>query len=488
MDAGWLVAALGAAAALLHAAVCVVALGVLPAGRKPSTAMAWLILVLAVPFLGVVAFLLVGSTSVGRRRRTWQREVNDRVLAAVPAQPVVREPPPGEVAGMAELNRRLGAFPMSHDNTVEVLPDYQGSIDAMRREVERAERFVHVEFYIAAWDEATDGFFEALRAAVARGVEVRLLFDHLGSRGVPGYRDLLRRLQDAGIRHAPMLRIDPLRGQVRRPDLRNHRKILVVDGRVGFIGSQNLIEPGYDDPGNHRRGLTYRELVARVSGPAVRQLAVVFATDWVAETGEPVSHTLGPAAPDPFASGVPGVAAQVVPSGPGFATENNLRLFNSMLYAARSRISLTSPYFVPDETLLYAVTTAAQRGVEVELFVSAVADQFMVAHAQRSYYGALLDVGVRIWLYPAPYVLHAKFLTVDDDLAVIGSSNLDYRSFALNYECVLFARSTALVEGLGVVQDGYRAASTELTAEQWHGRGWWTAYVDNVMRLTAALQ
>jgi cardiolipin synthase len=484
---GWVAAAVAAALALGHVTVCGLALGVLPGNRKPSTAMAWLILILAFPGLGMLAFLFFGSTSVGRRRRDWQRDVNARVLAAVPDVVDDRHDLPDGVRGMAELNQRLGAFPIQPGNTVEVLPDYGGSIEAMTREVARAVRFVSVEFYIAAWDDVTAPFFESLAAAVARGVQVRLLFDHLGSRGVAGHRDFLHRLDEVGIRYAAMLPIAPLKGQLRRPDLRNHRKILVVDGLVGFIGSQNLIEPGYDDPANHRRGLTYRELVVRVTGPAVRQLAAVFATDWVAETGEPIPDTLS-TVPSPDGVGVPDVACQVVPSGPGFTTENNLRLFNSMLYAARTRVSLTSPYFVPDETLLAAVTTAAQRGVAVELFVSAVADQFMVFHAQRSYYRELLDAGVRIWLYPAPYVLHSKFFTVDDDLAVIGSSNMDYRSFALNFECVLFARSSGLVDRLGVVQDGYRAASTELTLGEWSARSWRASYVDNVMRLTAALQ
>ena len=130
-----------------------------------------------------------------------------------------------------------------------------------------------------------------------------------------------------------------------------------------------------------------------------------------------------------------------------------------MLYAAERRLSLTSPYFVPDESLLYAVTTAAQRGVEVELFVSATADQFMVHHAQRSYYDALLTAGVRIWLYPEPYVLHAKHFTVDDSLAVIGSSNMDMRSFALNYEVVLMLTGAEVVQKLSEVQDTYRSLS-----------------------------
>ena len=178
----------------------------------------------------------------------------------------------------------------------------------------------------------------------------------------------------------------------------------------------------------------------------------------------------------------------MVPSGPGFVTENNLRMFTTLLYSAQRRISITSPYFVPDESLLYAVTTAAQRNVDVELFVSEVGDQFMVYHAQRSYYQALLEAGVRIYLYPAPYVLHAKHFTVDDDVAVIGSSNMDLRSFALNYEVSVMLLGPDIVGRMRGVQDTYRSLSRELTREEWETRSHRSRYVDNVMRLTSALQ
>ncbi len=184
----------------------------------------------------------------------------------------------------------------------------------------------------------------------------------------------------------------------------------------------------------------------------------------------------------------PSITAQVVPSGPGFVTENNLRMFTTLLYSAQRRISITSPYFVPDESLLYAVTTAAQRNVDVELFVSEVGDQFMVYHAQRSYYQALLEAGVRIYLYPAPYVLHAKHFTVDDDVAVIGSSNMDLRSFALNYEVSVMLLGPDIVGRMRGVQDTYRSLSRELTREEWETRSHRSRYVDNVMRLTSALQ
>ena len=163
-------------------------------------------------------------------------------------------------------------------------------------------------------------------------------------------------------------------------------------------------------------------------------------------------------------------------------------MFTTLLYSAQRRISLTSPYFVPDESLLYAVTTAAQRGVEVELFVGEEGDQFMVHHAQCSYYRALLEAGVRIHLYPAPWVLHAKHFTVDDTVAVLGSSNMDLRSFALNYEVSLMLLGPDIVARMREVEDSYRAKCRPLTLDEWSERPFRTRYVDNVMRLTSALQ
>jgi cardiolipin synthase A/B len=481
------------ALAVANIVICVVALGVLPGGRKPSTAMAWLILVLAVPFLGMLAFLLLGSTTVGRRRRARQEQVNAAIMNGAHVG-LLAQGRPGRLTpslqGLVQLNRNLGMLPMTYGNTVELLVHYSGCIEAMRREVAAAREYVHVQFYICSWDEMTTPFLDELVRATERGVVVRLLFDHLGSRAIPHYRDFVARLRSTRIQWAATLPIRPWAGELRRPDLRNHRKILVVDGRVAFSGSQNLIEPSYDKPKNQKLGRAWVELMARLEGPAVTELDAVFATDWLTETGEDLRNLVTelppPASDRPGAT--TGVGLQVVPSGPGFVTENNLRLFTSMLYSAERRLSLTSPYFVPDDSLLYAVTTAAQRGVDVELFVSATADQFMVAHAQRSFYEALLRAGVRIWLYPEPWVLHAKHFSVDDRVAVVGSSNMDMRSFALNYEVVMMMTGHEIVARLEQVQDTYRSLSTELTLKEWLGRRRSQRYVDNLMRLTATLQ
>ena len=486
-----LVTLVAALLVILGIGLRVIALGVIPGNRKPSTGMAWLLAVLLWPVVGTLLFVVLGRARLERTRHERQQRVND--VIAQRARAVVDDLPdvelPDYLPSVVWLNRTLGSLPLLGDNTVELLPDYADTIRSMAEAVEGAERFVHVEFYITAWDDVTSPLFDAMSAAAARGVDVCLLFDHLGSKGIPGFDTMVRRLGQTGIRWHEMLPIAPLRGKVRRPDLRNHRKLLVVDGRVGFTGSLNLTEPGYNKPKNHKAGRQWVELMVRVQGPIVTALDAVFAQDWFAETEEGLDVELGPPAPPAAGDGVIGdVACQLVPSGPGYPSENNLRLFTTLIYAATERLSITSPYFVPDESLLYAVTTAAQRGVAVELFVSEESDQFMVGHAQASYYRALLEAGVRIHLYPAPFILHAKHFTVDDDVAVIGSSNMDMRSFGLNYEISLMMLGSEVVEAMRAVQDDYRARSRELTLDEWDRRPPRKKYVDNVMRLTAALQ
>ena len=183
-----------------------------------------------------------------------------------------------------------------------------------------------------------------------------------------------------------------------------------------------------------------------------------------------------------------GLLCQVVPSGPGFDVENNLVLFNSLIYSAERRLSITSPYVVPDESLLIALTTAARRGVAVELFVGATGDQPVVFHAQHSYYRALLEAGVRLYLYPGPWILHAKHLSVDELVTVVGSSNLDMRSFDLDLEVSLLTCGRAFADQVRALEDEYRSVSRELTLAEWSRQGFLHGVVDGLARLTSAVQ
>lgn len=470
-----------------------VMIGIVPGNRRPTTAMAWLLAIYFIPVAGLGAYLLFANPRLSRRRLEKQRRANESILAATAHTQLPEEFHSTEewVESAVLLNRTLGALPLEGGNKIEVLSDYRESLTAMRHAIDNAQRYVHIQFYIMGDDpEYVGPVLESLEAAAKRGVNVRLLFDHLGTLRVSGYRDLRKRLKNSQINWRPMLPIDLIGRRWRRPDLRNHRKILVVDGAVGFTGSQNLIEPGYKREASHKIGREWVEMMLRVEGPLVRSLDVTFAIDWWQEEDASDVLTDLTESSHPLAEAErPGsTLAQVLPSGPGYEAENNLRLFNTLIYAATERLEITSPYFVPDDSLLYALTTAAQRGVAVELYVCEKGDQFLVHHAQQSYYHQLLQAGVRIHRYPAPMVLHTKCFTVDDDVAVVGSSNMDMRSFSLNMEISVMLLGKQMVDEVNKVQNGYREISSELTLSEWRRRPRLQRWIDNVCRLTATLQ
>ena len=474
---------------LLDYTIKILAVGFVPENRRPGSASAWLLLILLVPVVGLPLFLLLGSPYVKGRRHRTQAAANQVITDMAASYPTVPAgiDVPADLRSLFGLNRSLTSLPCVAGQVERVHGDYEKSIAAMTAAVASAREFVNVEIFIMAWDDTTDGFFSALRDAVGRGVVVRLLYDQLGSASYPGFKRMTQRLADAGVDAHPMMPIDILKRRWRRPDLRNHRKLLVVDGETAFMGSQNMIDSSYLKPANLKAGRHWKDLNVELTGPVVACVDAVFAVDWFTETGQRLEPGLA-RGPGAWTQEGDGSVVQIVPSGPGFPTEPNLRLFVSLIHQAQHRISITSPYFVPDESLLAAITTAAYRGVAVELFVSEKSDQFMVEHAQNSYYGALLAAGVRIYQYPAPTILHAKHFTIDDRVGVIGSSNMDMRSFALDYEITLVATGGPLVGELQRISDGYRAVSLELHEAEWAARPWRKRYADNVMRLTSALQ
>ncbi|UXN23039.1 cardiolipin synthase [Curtobacterium flaccumfaciens] len=483
----WLSVVITVLLILLDLAIRVFSIIYVPINRKPQTATAWLLAIFLIPYIGFIVFLVIGSTKLPRARREKQTEINAYILEQTEGIERVRRdhPWPAWLESVTRLNRELGAMPLVGGNSAELYPDSEESIAEMTRAIDQSRRFVHVEFYIATLDDTTRPFFEALARAQARGVTVRFLLDHWASRGYPGYKDTLAFMDQAGIEWHLMLPLLPLQGKFQRPDLRNHRKIMVIDGSVAFTGSQNLIDASYDIKSHVEKGMVYKDLFARFEGPVVAGLNALFVTDWYSETDELLLRES-----DPVQRADRGDAldCQVVPSGPGFDGENNLRLFNALLYSAQQKVSITSPYFVPDDSMLYAITTTAQRGVEVELFVGEMGDHAMTWHAQRSYYEGLLRAGVRIWLYRAPTILHAKHFTIDDEVSVIGSSNMDMRSFSLNLEVSVMVRGHRFVDALREVQEAYKEHSFELTLDAWVDRPRRSKVLDNVARLTAALQ
>lgn len=467
----------------------ITALFIVPRNRRPTSGMAWLMAIFFLPIPGLLLFLIIGSKRLPKKREQKQdainnfvkeiadREEGDLVWKGEPLQPGLES--------VVKLGRTLGAQPMMQGNSATMCIDYEESLAQMAAAIREAQAYVHVEFYILVLDETTADVFEALREACARGVKVRVLTDHISAVRNPGKKRTADALDDMGADWAYMLPVRPWRGEYQRPDLRNHRKLIVVDGKVGFMGSQNLVDSSYNKPANRRRGLHWKDLMVRVEGPIVLGLEAVFQGDWYLETDEYLTHLTD----NPLELEMPGkLECQIVPSGPGYAGENNLQVFVALLYTARRRISITSPYFVPDGSIMNALRAATARGVEVELFVSEIGDQAVVYHAQRSYYEELLRAGVRIWMFRPPYILHSKHFTVDDAVAVVGSSNMDQRSFGLNMEISMVVHGTSFVKDLDDVNDYYRANARELTIEEWMKQPLRWQLLDGLARLTSALQ
>ncbi|WP_333619687.1 cardiolipin synthase [Dietzia sp.] len=472
-------------------AVKVAAVGIVPEKRHPSTAQAWLLLILVIPIVGVPLYLMLGSPYVRGRRHAVQEQATIAFAEATDRWPLIPEGVEVEehFAQVVQMNRSLTNLPASTGRCRGVYSEYGESFRAMTAAVERAEHTVHVEFYAQAWDDETDAFFSALVAAAERGVLVRVLADHLGSAKYGSLRTIRRRMTAAGAQFHTMLPISPLQGRFRRPDLRNHRKILTIDGREGFVGSQNLIGRHYGSRRNARVGREWVDVMMHVSGEVVDALDAIFATDWLSESGKVIDNVLERLEEykvRPVGGEIN--AFQVVPSGPGYPGEPSMRMFTQLINNAMTSVRLVSPYFIPNEAFLEAMKSAVLRGVDVELLVPRKADQFAVHHAQQSYFRELLEAGIRIYRFPQPKVLHAKLMLVDDRYTYFGSSNMDIRSFMLNFEVSVLTFAGDAAELLGGVIDSYEEVSTVLTLEQWMERPLIGRYFDNVFRLTSALQ
>jgi cardiolipin synthase A/B len=451
---------------------------VVPSRRSPAAAKGWLLLIFFEPWAGLVLYVLIGRARLPR----WRREqlarmpqamarVRDRLIN----HPNVFQPDVGPALSQAvALAENLGGSPILGGNAIELLVHYDPTIARLAADIDSAQSHVHLLFYIFADDHATQPVIEALGRATSRGVRCRVLADAIGS--LSGLRTLRPKLTALGVEVHEMLPVSLAPWRKARLDLRNHRKIAVIDGRVGYTGSQNLIAAEF------KEGLAYEDLMIRVVGPVVLELQYVFAADWFLETNEVLDSEAEFPAP-PIAGTIP---AQALPSGPDFPTQNNQRLIVALVHGSRDQVVLVTPYFVPDEPLLQAMQTAAFRGVQVHLVASERGDHFIVSLAQQSYYEELLEAGVQIHLY-RKNCLHAKHLSVDSAVAVIGSSNLDIRSFALNAEVMLMIYDCGAAVRLLAEQERYFADARLLTLEAWRQRPFRSKFGQNVSRLLSPL-
>ncbi|NIJ69177.1 cardiolipin synthase [Xanthomonas sp. 60] len=465
---------LGSWLLLLDWLIRLAALFWIPTRTTPGAARSWLLLVGFVPLLGLPLYLLFGHPWLSRERIRRQSEASQVIREEQALQHALRWTPPADtaIAEIAPLVQRQGDFMPVHGNAIDLHTDYDDALATLIDDIDRAEERVHLLYYLMFDDAVGEAIVEALQRAAARGVQCRLLLDAVGAkRGLRAYR---ARLLARQVEVRAMLPGGLRWRRSGRMDLRNHRKIAVIDNKVGYIGSQNLASAGFV------RGFSNRELVARVRGPAVAHLEAVFASDWYMETGQRLDVLAEvPACTED-------VVTQLLPSGPAYPFSNARDAVNALIHLARRRIVLVTPYFVPDEATLSALRIAALSGVDVQLILSASNNQPLTAWAQEAYYEELLRSGVRIALY-TPHFLHAKHLTVDEDIALLGSINLDIRSFALNAEIGLLCYNRALVTQLRAVEDDYLAHATPLDLQQWRQRPTWRRSREGIARLADAL-
>ncbi len=475
MEETWLAAIISVAGVLLHAFMVGVAL--LAERRHPTATMAWVLGIIFLPGVGVVLYALFGAS---RARRVASRAGGcaERVAAAQRQTreghglPATTEP---RTDGFLRLTGRLSSTRASDGNDVGLLVNAAAAYRSMIAAMEAAEHQIHVQFYIIQPDATGEALRDRLARRAAEGLEVRVLCDGLGSGRLPA--DFWDPLTSAGGRVAyfhPMRRM--VRGVLNvfgrrdRVDFRNHRKIVVVDGKVGFTGGINV--------GKEYLGLdpdmgSWRDTHLRLEGPAVAGLQATFLKDWLVASDELVEE------PSCFSNWGTrsGALVQIVDSGPDSPWSSITHAFMHAYAHARSRIWITSPYFIPSPEIFATLESAALRGVDVRLLLPAHADHLLVHLAARSYYKRLIDAGIRVFHYESAGFrwsrdktrkgfVHAKTLVVDSWLATVGSANMDMRSFHLNFELNAFVFEEAFVDRLA---DQYRsdlADALEVTADE----------------------
>jgi cardiolipin synthase len=455
----------------------------IPQKHTPSTATAWLLTIYFWPWPGFLLYSLFGSTSLPQERidrhETLLRSLDDDKRLFRRIFDDEAHWLPDDLVRFGELGKKLGDMCITRGNDFLLIDREKEFIRLLTEDVESARSSVHLLFYIFVRDTMTEPLFRALEEAAARGVKCRVLVDALGAKAFLK-RDA-QRLRDAGVRVEKALPPRLLRRTptTARYDLRNHRKIAVIDGRIGYTGSHNVTEPSY---GGKAKGLLWRDLTLRLVGPVVLQLQGVFMEDWFVETRETLLSDEAFPAPEFVGDAV----VQTVPSGPSYPWQNYQRLVVSALHGAKKRVVITTPYLIPDDELLHALETAVLGGVRIQLVIPEKSDQFLVGNAAKAYFDALLEAGLEIYLFHDG-ILHSKTMTVDQDLAFLGTSNFDIRSFALNFELNLVLYGRGETEAIRKAQDGYIASSRRLTSDAWKERSRAVRVLHGVTKLFSPL-
>ena len=448
----------------------VIARAITRPNRAPASRVAWVAIITFLPLLGVIAYLFLGETSIGRLRIKRLRDVEARMPLPADAE-VAADAISPQFKPVFDLAQSINGFKPEAGNRIVLLGDpsatpntpkldSNAAIDALVADIEQSREHVHIGFYIWLDDHNGGKVVDAVCAAAQRGVQCRVMVDALGSRAfVHGPR--WKQLRDAGVRVHAMLDDVPRLGHlaVGRVDLRNHRKVAVIDNRIAYCGSQNCADPEFR---TKPKFAPWIDLLLRCEGPVVRQAQYLFLSTWISETGEALEAMVNAAPmPERFEDGV---VAQMFGTGPTARHNAMSDMFVATMYAARKELLVTTPYFVPDEALQRALCAAPRRGVKTTIVFPARNDSILVGNSCRSTWPALLDAGVTVLEYPLG-LLHTKSMTIDGEFALVGSANMDRRSLELNYENNLLIADRTVVESVRARQLGYMSVSHAVDIE-----------------------
>ncbi len=454
--------------------------------KEPRGMVAWIFAFFTLPGLGLLCYWLIGSNRLPRKARRRRRRIAHlqaklRKWAEHQARgelDLAHAELPPDLRALEQLGLKLAGMPAAGGNDVCILEEANATYAALEAALRSATQHIHMLYYIWQPDETGRYFRDLLVERARAGVECRVLLDAVGSLwATPGF---LRPLRDAGVKVAFFLPLLPLRfGRRWSLHLRNHRKIVVVDGQTAFMGSQNI---GDEYRGRKARLSPWYDTHMRIRGPAALYLQQTFAEDWYLAARERLDAE--EYFPRPQRPG--GSVVQVLATGPDQPVSTLAQIFFAAVSSARESIRIATPYFVPDQGMRMALEHACYRGVKVRLVLPSRSDSMLALWAARSFYAELIDAGVEIHEYDAG-VLHSKLVTVDDRWAALGSANMDARSFQLNFEVTALIYDATVATALGRSIDRFCAKARLIGAREAWQRGPLRQLGEGVARLFSPL-
>ncbi len=442
--------------------------------RNPVKSLAWVTVLLLLPVVGIILYLFFGRSIKTRMisRRNRRRLKRHHQTLSVKSSIQALSP---ESVGSIRLSRSLTSTAFYPGNHVDIFTDGKTKFDRLEADLRAARRYINIQYYIFADDTTGRRISDILKERAREGVTVRVIYDHVGSLSTS--RRFFREMEEAGIEVHPFFKVTfPPFGT--RINWRNHRKICIIDGTVGYIGGMNVADR-YIDGG--KKFDMWRDNHARIEGPAVASLQYSFAIDWSFMGQELITDPL----PRPV-SFDDGVGVQLLSSGPTAQWPNIAFQFIRVIAAAKHRVYLYTPYFLPTEALLKALQTAALAGVDVRVLMPRRSDSMMLNEASRSYVSECLRSGIKFYLYTAG-MMHAKTLIVDDEYVSVGSTNFDFRSFEHNFEANIQIYSREVNAHMAEIFRDDLTSCVRILPSQWNRRPLHKKAIQSILRLLSPI-